>query len=123
MVMMALLTLGTIQRTLMAFKATRIALLEALAKLAQWNDDTEQVITHLEGAATLAREIGLPGEEWPILGVLGSLYASQGDHAAEQQARQASAAILLDLANRDDEQELHAGFLAAGVVRQILDVD
>jgi DNA-binding SARP family transcriptional activator/predicted ATPase len=101
----------------------RIPWLRSQAELAQWDSEPERAITHLQAAAALAREIGLPGEEWSILAALGSLYASQGDHAEAQRARQASAAILLNLADSIGEQELRAGFLAAGVVRHILDAD
>ena len=101
----------------------RIPWLRSLAGLAQWDGEPEQAITHLQSAAALAREIGLPGEEWSILAALGSLYASQGDHAEARRARQASAAILLKLADSIAEQELRLGFLSAGMVRHILDED
>ncbi len=97
--------------------------LRSRAELAQWDGDLHQRIAHLQAALTLAQEIGLPGEEWSILATLGELYASQGDHAEAQRAHQASAAILLDLADSINEPELHAGFLAAGPVCQILDAD
>jgi DNA-binding SARP family transcriptional activator/predicted ATPase len=99
----------------------RIPWLRSQAELAQWDGEPERAITHLQAAEALAREIGLPGEEWSILDTLGSLSASQGDHAEAQRARQASAAILLKLAESIAEQELRLGFLAAGVVRHTLD--
>jgi tetratricopeptide (TPR) repeat protein len=101
----------------------RILWLRSQAELAQWDSEPEQAITHLQAAAALAREIGLPGEEWSILGMLGDLYSKQGDQEQAHQFRSASAAILLNLANSIDEQELRAGFLAAGAVRQFLDTD
>ena len=101
----------------------RIPWLRSLAGLAQWDGDPNQAIAHLQAAAALAREIGLPGEEWQILGALGELYADQGDHAEAQRAHDASAAILLELADSTDEQHLCAGFLAADAVRHILDAD
>jgi DNA-binding SARP family transcriptional activator/tetratricopeptide (TPR) repeat protein len=100
----------------------RIPWLRSQAELARWDGEPEQAITHLRAAEFLARDIGLPGEEWSVLGTLGSLYESREDHAEAQRARQASAAILLKLANSIDEQELRAGFLAADTVRQILNV-
>lgn len=56
------------------------------------------------------------------MGTLGALYADQGDQAQAQQARKASAAIILRLAETIDEEELRAGFLAAGPVRSILEI-
>jgi DNA-binding SARP family transcriptional activator/tetratricopeptide (TPR) repeat protein len=101
----------------------RIPWLRSQAELARWDGEPERAITHLQAAVALAREIGLPGEEWSILGTLGDLYSKQGDQEQAHQFRSASAAILLNLADSIDEQELRLGFLAAGVVRQILDAD
>jgi tetratricopeptide (TPR) repeat protein len=92
----------------------RLPLLRSQAVLAQWDRDVAQAITHLQAALALAQEIGLPGEEWPILGALGGLYADQGDQAQAQQAWNDSAAIILRLAETIDEEDLRAGFLAAG---------
>lgn len=101
-------------------KRYRLPLLRSLAVLAQWDGDTDQAITHLQAAAALAQGIGLPGEEWSILGALGALYAEQGDRTKAQQTRKASADIILRLAETIDEEELRAGFLAAEAVRSII---
>jgi DNA-binding SARP family transcriptional activator/tetratricopeptide (TPR) repeat protein len=101
----------------------RIPWLRSRAELAQWDGDLHQAIAHLQAAQFLAQKIGLPGEEWSILAALGELYARQGEYAEAQRARQASAAILHDLADSIGEPQLRAGFLAAGAVRQILDGD
>ena len=93
----------------------RLPLLRSQAVLAQWDRDVAQAITHLQAALALAQEIGLPGEEWSILGALGGLYADQGDQAQAQQAWNDSAAIILRLAETIDEEDLRAGFLAAGL--------
>jgi len=103
-------------------KRYRLPLLRSLAVLAQWDGDTDQAITQLQAAAALAQEIGLPGEEWSLLGTLGALYADQGDQAKAQQAWKASAAIILRLAKTIDEEDLRAGFLAADPVRSILEI-
>ncbi len=97
----------------------RLPLLRSQAVLAQWDGDLAQAITHLQAALALAQEIGLPGEEWPILG---ALYAEQGEEAEAQQAWKAPAAIILRLAETIDEDDLRAGFLAAGPVRSILEI-
>jgi tetratricopeptide (TPR) repeat protein len=101
----------------------RIPWLHSQAELAQWDGDPERAITLLQAAMALARQIGLPGEEGSILGTLGELYSKQGHQEQAHQFRSASAALLLHLADSIDEQELRGGFLAAGVVRQILDAD
>jgi hypothetical protein len=93
----------------------RLPLLRSQAVLAQWDRDVAQAITHLQAALALAQEIGLPGEEWSILGALGGLYADQGDQAQAQQAWNDSAAIILRLAETIDEEDLRTGFLAAGL--------
>lgn len=46
--------------------------------LFQWEGDLDQAVTYPQDALALAQEIGLPGEDWPILGMLGALYAHQG---------------------------------------------
>jgi DNA-binding SARP family transcriptional activator/tetratricopeptide (TPR) repeat protein len=99
----------------------RLPRLRSLAVLAQWDGDTDQAIQHLQAAVALAQEIGLPGEEWSILGALGALYAGQGDQAEAQRAWKAAAGIILSLAETIDEEDLRAGFLAAEAVRDILE--
>jgi tetratricopeptide (TPR) repeat protein len=103
-------------------KRYRLPLLRSLAVLAQWDGDTAQAITQLQAAASLAQEVGLPGEEWSILGALGALYAGLDDQAKAQRARQASADIILSLAETIDEEDLRGGFLTADTVRPILEV-
>lgn len=98
-------------------KRYRLSLLRSLAVLAQWDGDKVQAVSHLQAAAALAQEIGLPGEEGSILGALGALYAGQGDQAQAQWARQASAGIILRLAETIDEEDLRAGFLATDRLR------
>jgi tetratricopeptide (TPR) repeat protein len=103
-------------------KRFRLPWLRSLAVLAQWDGDTNQAITYLQTATALAQEIGLPGEEWSILGALGTLYEGQGNQAQAQQVRQAAAGIILNLAETIEEADLRAGFLAADLVRPILEV-
>ena len=76
----------------------------------------------LSFAAALAQDIGLPGEEWSLLGTLGTLYADHGNQAKAQQAWKASAGIILRLAETIDEEDLRASFLAADPVRFILEI-
>jgi DNA-binding SARP family transcriptional activator/predicted ATPase len=102
-------------------KRHRLPWLRSLAVLAQWDGDTDQAIEHLQAAVALAQDIGLPGEEWSILGALGALYADQGDQAKAQRAWEASVGIILSLAEAVDEEDLRAGFLTADPVRRVLE--
>ena len=98
----------------------RLPLLRSQAVLAQWDGHIAQAITHLEAALTLAQEIELPGEAWPILGELGRLYANQGDPTQAQQAEHEAAAIIRRLAETIDDQALREGFVTAVPVQAIL---
>lgn len=106
--------------TVGANKRYRLILLRSQAVLAQWDGDVAQATSHLEAALTLAREMELPGEAWPILGSLGALYVERGDRTQARQAYQEAAAIIRRLAATIDAADLRAGFLAAGPVRSIL---
>jgi predicted ATPase/DNA-binding SARP family transcriptional activator len=101
----------------------RLPLLRSQAVLAQWDGDLQGAVPQLGKALALARQIGLPGEEWSILGALSELYLELGRQDQAQLARKASAAILLSLAESFDDPELRAGFLAAEAVRSILEAD
>jgi DNA-binding SARP family transcriptional activator/predicted ATPase len=98
----------------------RIPWLRSLAVLAQWDGDPDQAIAHLQAAAALAQEIGLPGEEWSILDALGALYADQGDQAQAGRAWKVAAGIILKLADSIEEEELRTGFLGADAIQVIL---
>ena len=104
-------------------KRYRLPLFRSQAVLAQWDGDTDQAIQYLQAAVTLAQEIGLPGEEWSILGALGALYTDRNDHEKAQQAWTTSAGIIHSLAETIDEEDLRAGFLAAAPVRFILEMN
>ena len=98
----------------------RLPLLRSQAVLAQWDGDVEQAIAHLQAALALAQEIGLPGEEWPILGALGGLYAERGEEAQARQAYGEAGTIIHRLAETIDEEDLRVGFMTAVPVRSIL---
>ena len=89
-----------------------------------WRSGTatiDQAIRLLQAALTLAQEIGLPGEAWPILGELGRLYGEQGETVQASAAYREAAALIGQLAETIDEQALAAGFLAAEPVRFVLE--
>ncbi len=89
--------------------------------LAQWDGDQNQAMTCLQATLALVQEIGLPGEEWSILGALGELYAEQEEMVQAQQAYKEAAVIIHRLADTIDEEDLRADFLAAGPVRSVLE--
>jgi hypothetical protein len=68
----------------------------------------------------LSQEIGLPGEAWPILGVLGGLFAERGEEVKARQAYQDAAVIIHRLADTIDDDELREGFLTAVPVQSVL---
>ena len=103
-------------------RRSRLPWLRSAAVLAQWDGQPDQAVAQLEAAAGLAQAMGLPGEEWPILSALGTLYFSRENQAEAQRAWTASASILLKLAESIDEEELRADFMAASVVRKILEL-
>ncbi len=86
-----------------------LPLLRSRAVLAQWDGAPDQAIADLDAALALARAIGLPGEEWPILAALGALYVEQGEQDQAQQAYQTAKAIIGRLAGTIDESDLRAG--------------
>ncbi|MEJ2709218.1 MAG: AAA family ATPase [Anaerolineales bacterium] len=95
--------------------------LRSQAVIAQWDGDIDRAIVRLKAARDLAQEIGLPGEEWPILDALGTLYASQGNQDQAQRTRITSANILQRLAESIDEDEMRKSFLKSQVVHRILE--
>ncbi|MDX1617100.1 MAG: tetratricopeptide repeat protein [Candidatus Promineifilaceae bacterium] len=99
----------------------QLILLRSRAVLAQWDGDVVQAIAHLEAALALAQKIGLPGEEWPILGALGELYLQQGNEEMAQEAYQKAATIINRLARTVDDEDLRAGFFAADPARSVLE--
>jgi len=100
----------------------RLPLLRSQAVLAQWDGDPDQAVEHLQAALVLAQEIGLPGEEWPILGELGGLHVEQGEKQKARQSYQDAAVIIHRLAETIDEEDLRTGFLVADPVRAVLEL-
>ncbi len=99
----------------------RLILLRSQAVVAEWDGAIDEAICTLQAALTLAQEIGLPGETWPILGALGRLYGEQGAMVRAWATNREAAALIGQLAETIDEEVLAAGFLAAEPVRFVLD--
>ncbi|MEM7800448.1 MAG: hypothetical protein AAF633_14735, partial [Chloroflexota bacterium] len=100
-------------------KRYRLPLLRSQAVLARWDGDVAQAIDHLEGGLALAREMGLPGEEWPILGELGKLYGELEEEEKALQAYKDAALIIHRLAETIDDEGLREGFLTASPIQSI----
>ncbi|MAU08184.1 MAG: hypothetical protein CL607_00060 [Anaerolineaceae bacterium] len=102
-------------------KRYQLILYRCQAVLEQWSGDANRAIFHLQDALKLARDMQLPGEEWPILGELGKLYTELGNESHATQAYRNASAITVRLAETIDDNDLRSGFLAADSVRSILD--
>ena len=98
----------------------RIPYLRALAVLARWDGDAEQAIVHLQEAARLAEEIGLPGELCQILAVLGELYQLCKNESLAQQVFARALQVVQSLADRIEDVQQRTTFLSAQRVRAVL---
>ena len=99
----------------------RIPYLRALAVLAKSRGEIDEAAQHLQEAATLSEEIGLPGELWPIQGALGDLYLMQGDKEQARSAFKQATTIVRKLADTIGSDEQRANFLASPLVQRVLD--
>jgi len=99
----------------------RLILLRSQAVVVKWDGAIDQAVHLLQAALTLAQEIGLPGEAWPILGELGRLYGAQGETVQASAAYREAAALIRQLAETIDEKALAASFLVAEPVRFVLE--
>ncbi len=99
----------------------RIPYLRSVAILEQWHQKPDQAITHLHEAATLAEEIGLPGELWQIQAVLGELYLVTRRLQQADKAFTSAAIIIHELANRIQDEVLRRDFLHAPQIQCILE--
>ncbi len=100
----------------------RIEYLRAVAGLARWKGQLEQVRTHLEEARVLAEESSLPGELWQIEAALADLYASRGEQLSAVRACVQAATVLRELGGKVEDEVLRANFLAAPQVRRVLEL-
>jgi tetratricopeptide (TPR) repeat protein len=91
----------------------RLPHLRSLALIAEWDGDVAQAIVHLQEALSLAEQIGLPGEQWPILAKMSELYQAIGKKEQAQQAFGQAAEIIQALAANIDDEGLRTTFLAS----------
>lgn len=99
----------------------RLPYLRALAVQARWDDDTDLALEYLREAATLALDIGLPGEQWQIESALGELHQSRGEQEKACEAFSRAVDTLEALADGIEDGDVRRSFLAAPQVRRILE--
>ncbi|HZU03849.1 MAG TPA: AAA family ATPase [Ktedonobacteraceae bacterium] len=99
----------------------RIPYLRARATLAQWDGETREAIAYLQEAATLAKEIGLPGELWQIQVALGEVYTACGQREQASQMFAQAGAIVRELAEKMGDGVLRTNFLTEPAVRHVLE--
>jgi tetratricopeptide (TPR) repeat protein len=97
----------------------RIPYLRALAVRAQCRVEIDVATRHLQEAATLAEEIGLPGELWSIQAALADLYLLPGDTQQADSALKQAATLVQKLADNIENDEQKANFLASPLVRRV----
>ena len=98
----------------------RIPYLRALAVLAQWDNELDQAIAHLEAARDLAEQLGLPGELWQILAALGEVYQSCKNESQARHTFARAAHVVQSLAGRMEDEQHRTTFLSAQQVRTVL---
>jgi len=102
------------------YRRFRISYLRSLAVLAAWDGHSEQAIGHLDEAAQVADDIGLPGEQWQIQAMLGRLYEAVGEQAQAQTAFGEAATIIRGLAEGIGDEALRTNFLAGPQIQPVL---
>jgi len=99
----------------------RIPYLRAQALLDQYRSEIASATEHLQEAAQLAEEIGLPGELWPIYVHIGMVYQDAGDADQAHRAFARAAALVHALANSIEDVQRRGNFLVAPHVRYVLE--
>jgi len=89
--------------------------------LSQYRGEIDEAIKHLQEAAALAEEIGLPGELWLIQDALGDVYLTRGDKEQAHAAFKQAANIVRKLADALGSDEQRANFLASPLVQRVLE--
>lgn len=98
----------------------RIPYLRALSVLARFQGEIDAAIEHLQEAARLAEEMGLPGELWSIQAVLGDLYLAQRNTEQAQSVFDRASSIMQMLAEAVEDTVQRANFLASPLAQYVL---
>src|SRR5713226_1980800 len=99
----------------------RIPYLRALAVLAKARSEIDGAIQHLQEAAKLSEEIGLPGELWQILAALGELQLKKDNDSEAHRAFAWAAEIAQTLAHQIEDIQQRAAFLSAQPTRYVVE--
>jgi DNA-binding SARP family transcriptional activator len=99
----------------------RMVYLRSAAVLAESGGEIDTAIAHLQEAAQLAEEIGLPRELWSILAAQGEMYLKQGGQEQARRAFGQAATFVQKLADNIRDQEQRVSFLEAKQVRRVLE--
>ena len=102
------------------YRRFRIPYLRSEALLAAWDGQREQAIDHLNEAAQLAADLGLPAERWQIQAALGRLYQVVGEPTQAQTAFGEAATIIRGLAEGIGDEALRTNFLAGPQIQPVL---
>src|SRR2546425_105362 len=102
------------------YRRFRIPYLQSEALLSAWDGESEQAIGHLQEAAGLAADLGLPGERWQIQAALGRVYEAVGDPVQARTAFGEAVTIIKGLAEGIKDETLRARFLAGPPIQQVL---
>jgi tetratricopeptide (TPR) repeat protein len=103
-----------------SYQRYRIPYLQSLAVLAAWQGQSEQAIGHLQEAAQIAADIGLPGERWQIQATLATLYEAGGQQEQAHTAFAEAATLLQRLAQAIRDEARRSHFLTAPLIQQVL---
>ena len=98
----------------------RLPYLRSRAVLAAWDGESEQTIGHLQEAAGLAADLGVPGERWQIQAALGRVSEAAGDPVQARTAFGEAATIIGGLAEGIKDETRRARFLAGPPIQQVL---
>jgi tetratricopeptide (TPR) repeat protein len=91
----------------------RLPYLRAQAVAAEWAGRQKEAVDYLIEALTLARQMALPGEAWPILVSLAQQFQAAGQAGQAQQYWEEAATLLSALANSMTEDNSRAALLNA----------
>ena len=98
----------------------RVPYLRSRALLATWDGQSEQAIGHLQEAAQLAADLGLPGERWQIQAALASLHEAIGQQEQARTAFGEAATIIQGLAEGIGDEARRSRFLAGPQIHQVM---
>jgi tetratricopeptide (TPR) repeat protein len=96
----------------------RLVYLRMQALLARAAGDHAEAVREFSKALSLARELGLPGEEWQIAAELAASYSALGEVQCAQETQTKSNAIIDDLGARFTDRAMRDHFVQAARLRQ-----